>query len=1196
MTQPTRVFESRARLRVPPNNTAWGDIGFGRQNYPGVPDLIGHNRLFITNDANQIFANARNDENPVNNMLMTGTDPSDWHTYRIEWGQTTTNYYVDGTFRASDNQASTYQPFVWLYTLNPGGTVEVDWARVNYYPNTSGQFVSCPIDGGQTTAWGSLNWTGTVPGAASVTFETRTSPEGNTWSAWSAPFTLSGTGITSPSNRYLQYRITLTTSDQTASPEIDQVTIDLNNPGTPTPTPVTPTPSPTPVPPQQWSHTSVAHFTGCSTLNNTVVANANGGEVRLVAILEDYFDGPTVNNTIWRSETYGGPAPSQSNGILTVNASAVASRYTQNSQTMEAEGRLQFAPNGLSGIADFGLSDPYQITYEANALFIVDANGDLYANNLRNSVGLPLQRTLITGVDLTQYHDFRISVAPTEVNFYVDGVLRVTHAQPTPLFISPKALWVLTQGIGRPFNAEWVRWNQYPVASGAFESCAIDAGQSVNWSTFTRNGQTPSGTGVTVETRTSNNLVDWSAWSAANSANSFAITSPAGRYLQYRLALNTSNALASPQIDDVTVTSASGPPTATPTASATATASNTPTNTSTPTAGPSPTPSNTATATNTPLPTATSTATATSTPLPTATNTPPPTSTPTASAARSLQYDGVNDIARTVDLPLSTQFTIEAWVNRTIDSGGYQTYLSDATSGYNQVMFSLYVDGGSSDCGAGDQFAFYQANGFSIQCSGTSADLGVWYHIAVTRDSAGTRRFFVNGILRSTQTSSPAPSDSSGVLTLGRAGDYAGEYFAGLIDEVRISNAALYTANFTPPTAPLPSGPNTVALWHLDEGTGQTFADASGNGRNGTLGSGSGADSADPAWSTNSPISGGGPTPTPTATATPLPTSTPTPTPTATNTPLPTSTPTPVPTATNTPAPTATFTPGPTATNTPLPTSTPTPTATSTATSTPLPSPTATATRTPTTTPTATNTPLPTNTSTATPVPPSPTPTATPTNTPTPATSVNYALSFDGANDYVRAAQVLGTGPLTIEAWIRPATNNANGLIILGADDNSGWSLELNGGQLTLWLLTNQGWRFSQHATALQAGQWYHVAATVGGGNAQTFVNGNPSGATNVGTLTQGPDLRIGGLTGYAFFNGTVDEVRISNVVRYVANFGVPSAPFANDANTLGLWSFDDGSGQTAGDESSRQNNATLGSSAGSDSSDPTWVAGYPFP
>ena len=47
---------------------------------------------------------------------------------------------------------------------------------------------------------------------------------------------------------------------------------------------------------------------------------------------------------------------------------------------------------------------------------------------------------------------------------------------------------------------------------------------------------------------------------------------------------------------------------------------------------------------------------------------------------------------------------------------------------------------------------------------------------------------------------------------------------------------------------PLSVDAATVALWHFDEGTGQTIADASGNGRELHLGSTAGVDASDPSW------------------------------------------------------------------------------------------------------------------------------------------------------------------------------------------------------------------------------------------------------------------------------------------------------------------------------------------------------------
>jgi RHS repeat-associated protein len=57
-----------------------------------------------------------------------------------------------------------------------------------------------------------------------------------------------------------------------------------------------------------------------------------------------------------------------------------------------------------------------------------------------------------------------------------------------------------------------------------------------------------------------------------------------------------------------------------------------------------------------------------------------------------------------------------------------------------------------------------------------------------------------------------------------------------LIDEVRVSNAAVYSSNFTPQTH-LTAGANTKGLWKFD---GQSSNDASSNGNNGTLQGGAG--------------------------------------------------------------------------------------------------------------------------------------------------------------------------------------------------------------------------------------------------------------------------------------------------------------------------------------------------------------------
>ena len=73
-------------------------------------------------------------------------------------------------------------------------------------------------------------------------------------------------------------------------------------------------------------------------------------------------------------------------------------------------------------------------------------------------------------------------------------------------------------------------------------------------------------------------------------------------------------------------------------------------------------------------------------------------------------------------------------------------------------------------------------------------------------------------------------------FTIGRLFDGAKEanHFHGIIDEVRISNTARYTEDFTPQGRFEPDK-YTMALYHFDEGSGDVLHDASGNGYDGTI-------------------------------------------------------------------------------------------------------------------------------------------------------------------------------------------------------------------------------------------------------------------------------------------------------------------------------------------------------------------------
>ncbi|HEY0765342.1 MAG TPA: PKD domain-containing protein, partial [Pyrinomonadaceae bacterium] len=109
-------------------------------------------------------------------------------------------------------------------------------------------------------------------------------------------------------------------------------------------------------------------------------------------------------------------------------------------------------------------------------------------------------------------------------------------------------------------------------------------------------------------------------------------------------------------------------------------------------------------------------------------------------------------------------------------------------------------------------------------------------------------RVYLDGVLNGSATATMTPGNNTTGLRIGKSSFlYFPNYFNGRIDEVRISNAALYSSTFTP-AVHLGNTSSTKGLWKFD---GQTTNDGSASGANGTLQGGA-------TYSTDVPTSGGG--------------------------------------------------------------------------------------------------------------------------------------------------------------------------------------------------------------------------------------------------------------------------------------------------------------------------------------------------
>jgi hypothetical protein len=150
--------------------------------------------------------------------------PSGYHTYRVTPVSTGFQFYVDGALRTTINQTfpagTPLRMVMSAFTGSPNPQMRVDWINVvNNAP--SGTFVSSVFDAGRTATWGNAAWLASLPAGTSILVEARGGnsaiPDGS-WSAWSSA--TNGNAIGLAPSRYLQYRVTLTTTDPTQTPVI----------------------------------------------------------------------------------------------------------------------------------------------------------------------------------------------------------------------------------------------------------------------------------------------------------------------------------------------------------------------------------------------------------------------------------------------------------------------------------------------------------------------------------------------------------------------------------------------------------------------------------------------------------------------------------------------------------------------------------------------------------------------------------------------------------------------------------------------------------------------------------------------------------------------------------------------------------------------------------------------------------------
>jgi concanavalin A-like lectin/glucanase superfamily protein/fibronectin type III domain protein/lysyl oxidase len=151
--------------------------------------------------------------------------------------------------------------------------------------------------------------------------------------------------------------------------------------------------------------------------------------------------------------------------------------------------------------------------------------------------------------------------------------------------------------------------------------------------------------------------------------------------------------------------------------------------------------------------------------------------------------------------------------------------------------------------------------------------------------------------------------------------------------------------------------------------------------------------------------------------------------------------------------------------------------------------------------------------------------------------TANKAVALDGVNDHVSVSDSASldalTGPITLEAWIKPTALPAAGSFASIATKAESFALQFNGPQLELTIMQfGVRQRLQAPAGAIVAGQTYHVVGAFDGTTRRLYVNGVEvanAPLTGGGTVSAN-GLFLGSWDGaQEFFAGTIDDVAIYN-------------------------------------------------------------------
>ena len=198
----------------------------------------------------------------------------------------------------------------------------------------------------------------------------------------------------------------------------------------------------------------------------------------------------------------------------------------------------------------------------------------------------------------------------------------------------------------------------------------------------------------------------------------------------------------------------------------------------------------------------------------------------------------------------------------------------------------------------------------------------------------------------------------------------------------------------------------------------------------------------------------------------------------------------------------------------------------------------------------------------------------------------NGAIAIDTAQSYFGGSACLApgsadsllfdgsliplSGDFTIESWVRFTGTASRKMLYSQYTTGTGrTSLEIGTDEKASFFCASQSSFIEADRilgdSALSVNTWYHIAVVRDGSNFTMYIDGVAQADTITHSVNvQDQDFEIFG-DDFGTHTDDVwqDEFRVSDTVRYTANFTAPTAPFVNDSNTLLLLHMDGSDGST---------------------------------